>query len=1651
MSSTPSSRSRFREFNDLGSKRGSSHISNRHSSYIPPSQPLDVLSLLTPSAKSKYASGSSSVSKTADVPSRRISSSSSVTRTVYSVKTSDGSEVKTDAPVKKNVFGRSSIYGALEAALGTVEDSHNQKNMHHSKKNVDELFRKTVADEKSSDGQVVYRRRLPQSFDKKPGTHEAKQERQKSVSLDVEEAFPSLRSRIQSFDSLKAKATKRVLPHTPHEEEPKLTIRRVSFEHVAKPESVCLKKDSDDSGCDEYFEDSQAGTPTPSHRVASITSIDSLLGPGSPRTSSTSPDLIPRKLSGLVSNPTLEECKENVFSDTDMTNGKVKKGVDLDDSIEFVTVEAPVQLMPLKKNPPKLMSDEGVFERKFFTNEKILEKKISNTKLLSNDSSHVESKQLVKNDTTNKKVHNLESKSKVNPSVSDETSESFKDSCVKEGPFDSDESRLVKFINNTKKTNNTAPIPIRGNETSDRNSFFHSEKIVEKKVRNTKPVSENNTMNLFAESQKDRIGERFTANEKIMNKLISNTRKTESVQSLPDKQLSRINESNSSDKACSDEGKKKTHDSNTTDRNVADDKDSQDDTNSLQKTIESKKLNGSFSVNDKSFKKFVTNTKPPQPVETKAEAVEPACLNFSVNEKILNRYITNTKKVEISAPPASKNKEDFQTVKNEEQTVKQVEKFTVNDKILNKYVKNTKPSKAASQNEEDIQTVKTEEQTVKQVEKFTVNDQILNKYVKNTKPPKALLEQLEDVPSKIPSSTKENDGDGFNREFQTGDRIFERLLNKSKQWESSPALLNTESTSALDTTENFNVNENLLDKFVKNTKPPKTVSTSPENDKTSAKYKEWEEAEVAKDPLSLSFRRKTPPSDFGDNSKARKIKKPPIPSDDTSPVTPLSPLVAKMEVLATSPVSSSDESDVDWKKKIMSSQNLLQRGVSAPTLLRPLVATIMEGISDVSDTEDVLGDLPSFKPSGQKAKFGRQYSTPVQSPRKEQSVPLQPARRRKSHVKTRRKSQQKQPPPKPQTVELEENFDSLDDFTSPVLQSPFKNAIRPNRRTTTSQNPVRLRQELEKQRKEQEEKENVLKKRAEPKNPGAVSHWKKARLAASAINGLQMKIDFASAARGLRKTEKRADGTAKVSKAAGEESCVESKFPEKMLLLLKGRKNVQCALVECKVSSLNSGDVFLLLHKDELFHFVGQDANVHEKAKGNDLVERIIRNKEMGCTATKCTSLLEKDMDMCNRSFKRFFELLGGRPPIAEKESVIEDKEFERRFQQEARVSVYEDDETTPSFVELNTGKRLKYDILDCNKTFVLDFITEYYIWCGKGVPLSVRKKALQLAEEEYKKSVAECPKNPIVPPQGRRASVAMTAGALPTTEVSRRISCASRGSIDMPNSVKLARRTSTSSIKNQLTQRSISSDNVNSGRRVSVSVNSRGSFSKVNSDTNLRRMSSTSTSSGERRQSVASQSGRRMSTASRRSSVVSNVSNGRGSSSSRRASLMSTCSVDSSGQMQGRRVSVSMKQLRSLVTGSGKRIQTEQGALQVERADWGINTVTIQGKEPISLREKFSDWPEPGRIIKMKGHAASDEQNKSLLAPSQPLEPYNAELMHRPQPAEEVLKLELTKLGRGRGTFKSFDEEITVVTDDVKTWLVHEYKNYVLPSSYQQ
>lgn len=49
--------------------------------------------------------------------------------------------------------------------------------------------------------------------------------------------------------------------------------------------------------------------------------------------------------------------------------------------------------------------------------------------------------------------------------------------------------------------------------------------------------------------------------------------------------------------------------------------------------------------------------------------------------------------------------------------------------------------------------------------------------------------------------------------------------------------------------------------------------------------------------------------------------------------------------------------------------------------------------------------------------------------------------------------------------------------------------------------------------------------------------------------------------------------------------------------LTTGRRSIQTRLVAPCGESLNSGDIFLVLSKDKLFHWVGKDSNIIEKAR----------------------------------------------------------------------------------------------------------------------------------------------------------------------------------------------------------------------------------------------------------------------------------------------------------------------------------------------------------------------------------------------------------------------------------------------------------------------
>ena len=62
-----------------------------------------------------------------------------------------------------------------------------------------------------------------------------------------------------------------------------------------------------------------------------------------------------------------------------------------------------------------------------------------------------------------------------------------------------------------------------------------------------------------------------------------------------------------------------------------------------------------------------------------------------------------------------------------------------------------------------------------------------------------------------------------------------------------------------------------------------------------------------------------------------------------------------------------------------------------------------------------------------------------------------------------------------------------------------------------------------------------------------------------------------------------------------------------LLLLLTGRKQIQTRLVEPVASSINSGDVFILISGKDLFLWQGKESNVIEKARvsGYHLYSRI--------------------------------------------------------------------------------------------------------------------------------------------------------------------------------------------------------------------------------------------------------------------------------------------------------------------------------------------------------------------------------------------------------------------------------------------------------------
>uniref|UniRef100_A0A8C3WJS7 Supervillin n=1 Tax=Catagonus wagneri TaxID=51154 RepID=A0A8C3WJS7_9CETA len=320
-------------------------------------------------------------------------------------------------------------------------------------------------------------------------------------------------------------------------------------------------------------------------------------------------------------------------------------------------------------------------------------------------------------------------------------------------------------------------------------------------------------------------------------------------------------------------------------------------------------------------------------------------------------------------------------------------------------------------------------------------------------------------------------------------------------------------------------------------------------------------------------------------------------------------------------------------------------------------------------------------------------------------------------------------------VELDEDFDVIFDPYAPKLTSSVaehKRAVRPKRRVQASKNPLKMlaaREDLLQEYTEQRLNVAFMEsKRMKVEKMSSNSSFSEVTLA-----GLASKENFSSVSlRSVNLTEQNSNNSA-------------VPYKKLMLLQVKGRRHVQTRLVEPRASSLNSGDCFLLLSPHHCFLWVGEFANVIEKAKASELATLIQTKRELGCRATYIQTI-EEGINTHTHAARDFWKLLGGQTSYQTAGDPKEDELYETAIIETNCIYRLMDDKLVPD--DDYWGKIPKCSLLQSKEVLVFDFGSEVYVWHGKEVTLAQRKIAFQLAKHLWNGTFdyENCDINPLDP-----------------------------------------------------------------------------------------------------------------------------------------------------------------------------------------------------------------------------------------------------------------------------------------------------------------
>lgn len=181
--------------------------------------------------------------------------------------------------------------------------------------------------------------------------------------------------------------------------------------------------------------------------------------------------------------------------------------------------------------------------------------------------------------------------------------------------------------------------------------------------------------------------------------------------------------------------------------------------------------------------------------------------------------------------------------------------------------------------------------------------------------------------------------------------------------------------------------------------------------------------------------------------------------------------------------------------------------------------------------------------------------------------------------------------------------------------------------------------------------------------------------------------------------------------------------PPSRLICLKGKRRVRVHLVEVKASSLNHGDVFILDKKTHLYIWNGQKANRMEKAKGAEISLRFKNQERKGATIVR--------LDPGDTDEEFWKELGGSENDVRTPEEGGNDIDYEREC--DNLVKLYKIEKPSNGsedfLIDEVSTKRLSREILATDCCFILDSVTELYVWVGKGSTSAMRTFTMNYAK----------------------------------------------------------------------------------------------------------------------------------------------------------------------------------------------------------------------------------------------------------------------------------------------------------------------------------